>query len=185
MTYLELERVAGPNLALRLTRPDDAEYVCHLRSNPRYNTHLSAVTGTVEDQRRWIEAYKAREAEGTEYYYLIERLSNGLPCGLVRLYDIEGDQFTWGSWILDDNKTSKAALESAVLSFGVGFNLLGKQKGLIDVRVQNKRAVEFYRRFGMAQIRDDEQNIYFNYSRERFEADYEAHMSILQSDALR
>ncbi len=185
MPSLELERVTGPNLALRLIRPDDAEYVYGLRSDPRYNTHLSSITGTVEDQRRWIEACKTRETEGVEYYYIIERLSNGLPCGLVRIYDIEGDQFTWGSWILDDNKSAKAALESAVLSFGVGFNMLGKQKGLIDVRTQNQRAIDFYRRFGMTQIRDDGENIYFNYTRERFEADYEAHMSILQTEASR
>lgn len=184
MTSLELERVTGPNLALRLIRPDDAAYVYSLRSDSRYNTHLSTVTGTTEDQRNWIIAYKARETEGVEYYYIIERLSNGLPCGLVRLYDIEGDQFTWGSWVLDDNKPVKAALESAVLSFGVAFNMLGKQKGLIDVRTQNQRAIDFYRGFGMTQIRYDEETIYFNYPRERFEADYEAHMSILQREGL-
>lgn len=185
MASLKLKRVTGPNLALRLIHPDDAEYVYSLRRNPRYNTHLSTVTGTAEVQRRWIKNYKARETEGVEYYYIIERLSNGLRCGLVRLYDIEGDQFTWGSWVLDGNKPSKAALESAVLSFGVAFNLLGKHKGLIDVRAENKRAIEFYHRFGMTQIRDDEQNIYFDYPRERFEADYEAHMGILQPEVLR
>ncbi len=46
MTSLELERVTGPNLALRLIRPDDAEYVYGLRSDTRYNTHLSSITGT-------------------------------------------------------------------------------------------------------------------------------------------
>lgn len=185
MKHSDINHLEGPSLVLRLIRPDDAEYVYALRSDPRYNTHLSVITGTTEDQRSWIKAYKARESEGTEYYYIIERLSNGLPCGLVRLYDIEGDQFTWGSWILDENKPSKAALESAVLSFDVGFNILGKQKGLIDVRLENRRAIEFYRRFGMTQVQEDEQNIYFNYARERFEADYEAHMSTLQLEALR
>lgn len=182
---MTMSRITGPNLALRLIRPDDAEYVFDLRSDPHYNTHLSAVTGTPEDQRRWIETYKTRETAGAEYYYIIERLSNNLPCGLVRLYDIEGEQFTWGSWILDENKPSKAALESAILSFGVGFNVLSKQKGLIDVRAQNLRAIEFYRRFGMTEVQDDEQNIYFIYPRERFEADYEAHMRILQPKDLR
>ena len=61
--------------------------------------------------------------------------------------------------------------------------MLGKQQGLIDVHKQNQRAIDFYRRFGMTQIREDEENIYFNYPRERFKADYEAHMSILQPKA--
>lgn len=185
MKHSDINHLEGSSLVLRLIRPDDAEYVYALRSDPRYNTHLSVVTGTAEDQRSWIKAYKTRESEGTEYYYIIERLSNGLPCGLVRLYGIEGDQFTWGSWVLDENKPPRAALESAVLSFGVGFNQLGKHKGLIDVRLENSRAIEFYRRFGATQTHSDEQNIYFNYPRERFEADYEAHMSILQPEALR
>ena len=105
-----LARVEGPNLALRLITPDDAAYVHGLRIDPAYNQHLSEVSGTAEDQRRWIEGYKTREAEGREFYYIIER-KDGRPCGVVRLYDLEADSFTWGSWILDSHKTRYAAIE--------------------------------------------------------------------------
>ena len=117
MDLLSIARVEGPNLILRLIEPEDAAYVHSLRNNPAYNTHLSTVTGTVDDQRTWIKDYKSREAHGQEYYYVIER-KDGTRCGLVRLYDIEAASFTWGSWILDENKPRKAALESAILSFG-------------------------------------------------------------------
>jgi len=183
MDLSPIARVKGPSLVLRLIEPDDAAYVHGLRTNPAYNGHLSQVTGTVDDQREWIENYKAREAKGQELYYVIER-KDGTRCGLIRLYDIEADSFTWGSWILDENKTCKAALESAVLSFGVGFRMLVKSKALIDVRIENKKAITFYRRFGMAQTHDDSQNIYFDYLRDRFEADYEAHMRNLQKEPL-
>jgi RimJ/RimL family protein N-acetyltransferase len=185
MKHSDINHLEGSSLVLRLIRPDDAEYVYALRSDPRYNTHLSVVTGTTEDQRSWIKAYKARESEGTEYYYIIKRLSNGLPCGLVRLYDIEGDQFTWGSWVLDENKPSKAALESAVLIYTIAFKILGLKNAVFDVRGDNVRTIAFHKRFGATQTHSDEQNSYFNYSRDRFEADYEAHMSILQPEALR
>lgn len=82
--------------------------------------------GTAEYQRRWIEAYKTCEAAGTEFYYIIE-LHDGTSCGTVRLYDIGTDIFTWGSWILDHNKPHKAALQSAVLSFGAGFHGVGRE----------------------------------------------------------
>ena len=52
----------GPTCTLRLIKPDDAAYVHGLRTNPLYNSHLSKVTGTVQDQRAWIEGYQAREA---------------------------------------------------------------------------------------------------------------------------
>ena len=174
------DHIEGPNLVLRLIRLEDAEYVHALRMDTVYNRYLSEVRGSTDDQRRWIETYKTREAEGREYYYVIER-RDGVRCGLVRLYDIGTASFTWGSWILDGNKTPKAALESAVLSFGVGFNALNLAKALVDVRVENQRAVAFYRRFGMVQIDETERDIFFIYPRARFEVDCDRYFSILSS----
>lgn len=174
--------VHGVRLRLRLVQPDDAEYIHGLRTDPAYNTHLSQVTGTAEDQRRWIEGYKEREAAGQEAYYLIERLDNGRRCGLVRLYDIDNDRFTWGSWILDANKPTKAALESAVLSLGVGFAELGRSLALIDVRHENTHATAFYRRFGMDQVGKDELNLYFEYPKSRFETDRTRHLNVVTGE---
>ncbi|MFN3661811.1 GNAT family N-acetyltransferase [Yoonia sp.] len=56
-----LSPIDGIHLSLRLVQPEDAAYIHRLRSDPAYNGHLSPVTGTVADQRNWIEAYKARE----------------------------------------------------------------------------------------------------------------------------
>lgn len=177
------ERIEGWRLALRLVRPEDAEYIHALRVDPAYNSHLSRVTGTAADQRRWIEAYKLREAAGTEAYYVIERLSDGGRCGVVRLYEIEGDRFTWGSWILDAGKPPKAALESAVLSFGIGFDRLGLAEGVLDVRRENTHAQAFYRRFGMRQTGADDTNLYFAFSREDFASRRRALVDILKAEA--
>ena len=176
-----IARVEGPNLILRLIEPEDAAYVHSLRSNPAYNTHLSKVTGTVDDQRAWIEDYKSREAEGQEFYYVIVR-KDGTRCGLVRLYDVEAESFTWGSWILDENKTRKAALESAVLSFGVGFDALGVQLANVDVRVANEHAAAFYRRLGMVETHRIDGQIFFAYPRARFDTDKKAYLSILEQE---
>ena len=176
-----LARVEGPNLTLRLIQPEDAGYVHSLRSNPAYNTHLSTVTGTVDDQRAWIEDYKSREAQGQEFYYVIER-KDGTRCGLVRLYEIEAKSFTWGSWVLDKNKTRKAALESAILSFGVGFDALGVQLANVDVRVANEHAAAFYRRLGMEETHRTDQDIFFNYTREKFDTDRTHHLKQLSEN---
>lgn len=178
-----LDRVVGPNLALRLIVPTDADYVYALRTDPDYNRHLSPVTGTAKDQRHWIETYKMREAEGREYYYVIER-RDGTRCGLVRLYNIGVGDFAWGSWILDRHKPPKAALESAVLSFGIGFDILHLSTAYVDVRAENNHAIAFYRRFGMAQVDENDHDIFFIYPRERFEADRDRHLSLLSSTRL-
>ena len=175
----DISRIEGPNLVLRLITPDDAAYVHELRLDPAYNAHLSEVRGTVEDQRVWIEAYKAREATGQEFYYIITR-SDGTRCGTVRLYEITGDSFTWGSWILDHNKPPKAALESAVLSFGAGFEGLGADRARVDVRRDNTHATAFYRRFGMTETHRTEQDIFFTYPRVRFMADRDGYLVFLE-----
>ena len=136
------------------------------------------MTGTVEDQRQWIEQYKTREAAGREFYYLIER-KDRKRCGLVRLYDIEATHFTWGSWILDENKPHKAAPESAVLSFGVGFDLMQRDLAKVDVRVENTHAEAFYRRLGMTETCRTDQDIYFVYPRVQFLEDRSLYLKLL------
>jgi RimJ/RimL family protein N-acetyltransferase len=176
-----IARVEGPNLILRLIKPDDAAYVHGLRTNPLYKSYLSKVTGTVQDQRAWIEGYQAREAAGQEFYYVIER-KDGMRCGLVRLYDFDVESFSWGSWVLDENKTHKAALESAILSFGVGFDALGVQLANVDVRVANEHAAAFYRRLGMVETHRTDQDIFFNYTREQFDTNRTHHLKYLSEN---
>lgn len=172
--------ITGHRLRLRLVMPSDAAYIHGLRTDPAYNVHLSAVTGTVEDQRHWISAYKTREAAGIEAYYIIERI-DGQPCGTVRLYDVRPDSFGWGSWILDRNKPAKAALESAVLSFQAGFDRWTTHKARIDMRPQNSHAAAFYHRFGAVETARDTGNIRFTLSRAMFLANREAFLKIIQA----
>lgn len=157
----------GKRLRLRLVTPEDAAFIHGLRTDPAYNQHLSAVTGKVEDQRAWIASYKAREAAGEEFYYVIERL-DGVPCGTVRLYGITVDSFTWGSWILNADKPPKAALESALLIYDIGFQRLGLARAVFDVRADNERTLQFHRRFGAQETGSDPENQYFELTRDRF-----------------
>lgn len=175
----QLEPIQGPNLVFRLIRPDDADYVYALRTDPTYNRHLSEVSGGVEDQRNWIIRYKEREAEQKELYYVIER-RDGVRCGLVRLYEISSESFTWGSWILDHNKPFKAALESAVLIYTVGFEALGIPKAVFDVRRDNAHTISFHQRFKATQTHETEQDIFFEYPREQFLADKPGYLALVQ-----
>ncbi|PKQ03145.1 MAG: N-acetyltransferase [Alphaproteobacteria bacterium HGW-Alphaproteobacteria-11] len=181
MVNTGFERVAGPNLVLRLITPDDAGYVFGLRKDPAYNTHLSQVDGSVEDQRRWIEAYKSREAEGRELYYVIER-RDGVRCGLVRLYDITDDSFTWGSWILDNNKPTKAALESAMLIYEIAFEYLNIPKAVFEVRRGNEQAIAFHQRFKATKTHETKQDLFFEFPRVQFEADKPGYLAILEGE---
>ena len=109
---------------------------------------------------------------------MIER-KDGTRCGLVRLYDIEAESFTWGSWILDENKPPRAALESAVLIYDVGFDGLGCSCAVFDVRSDNTHTLAFHRRLGAHEVASDELNVFFNYTREQFDTGRTHHLKQL------
>lgn len=156
----EPEFIEGSTTRLRLAQPESAPCLQRLPTEPTLSRHLSTVSGDVEAQRVWLELYKERKASGKELFYIIEALQTGQPCGTVRLYDIDDLSFTWGSWILDETKPPMAALDSAILSFGVGFDRLGRKSALVEVRRKSAHALAFYRRFGMIETRANDDHVY-------------------------
>lgn len=164
----DIAHISGARLDLRLVSVEDAAYIHGLRADPRYGAYLSQSTGTVRDQASWIASYKEREATGRELYFIIE-CKDQRPCGTVRLYEITSGSFTWGSWILDENKPAKAALDSAMLIYRIAFERLGLLRAVFDVRRDNVHTLAFHDRFGATRVRDDDLNVYFVYEKEAFE----------------
>ena len=158
----------GVRIAFRTVETADAEFIFALRSDPRYNAHLSSVQGDASDQRRWIEAYKNREKDGNEAYYVIVNKTNSTDCGVVRLYDITDGHFTWGSWILNDQKPAKAALDCAVMIYDLAFHEWKLEKSLFEVNTDNQAALSFHRRFGAEEIGEDPESVHFVISREAY-----------------
>jgi RimJ/RimL family protein N-acetyltransferase len=162
------ESLIGSVITLKLAEESDAAFIWMLRNDPRYNTHLSTTSGTVEDQKAWLRRYKEREAAGSEYYFCIFRNDDGRPCGTVRVYDVRDGQFTWGSWILNEDKPAKAALDTAIQIYRFGFDVLGLAKSVYDVRRENTHTLDFHDRFGGLRTGEDAENIYYELPRQRF-----------------
>lgn len=152
-------------IRLRLIEPTDAEFVLSLRLDKRYNSFISKVDDDVEAQRRWITDYKKDEAEKLQFYFIIERL-DGKPCGTVRIYDLKQDSFCWGSWILNEDKTRYAAIESALLVYKYGFDVLGYEKCHFEVMKNNSKVTEFHKKFGAVIVSEDSDNDYFEITKE-------------------
>ncbi|MGI1662807.1 GNAT family N-acetyltransferase [Palleronia sp. KMU-117] len=153
--------IEGRRLRFRPLTPDDAAYIQSLRTSPDYGRFLSPPAPSVAAQRAWIEAYKAREAAGQEYYFLIERRDDDAACGTMRIYDISPGDATWGSFILDANKPEKAALEALMMVHEIIFETLRLPRALFDVRKANSHALALYRRFGAVETGADDVNRYF------------------------
>lgn len=145
---------------LRLVEEADAPFILSLRQDGRYNRYLSEVNGDVESQKNWIRRYKQDEASKKQFYFIIER-KDSVPCGTVRVYDLRERSFCWGSWILNENKTKTAAIESAFLVYDFGFNVLDYSASHFDVMKDNVRVVSFHEKMGAVKQSEDNQNFYF------------------------
>lgn len=153
------------SIRLRLVQESDASFILALRLNDRLNQFLSEVSPDLAAQQQWIRSYKELEHAKKEFYFIIERL-DGVACGTVRVYDLTEDSFCWGSWILNDDKTKFAALESAFLVYEFGFSVLGYSKSHFEVMKSNERVVSFHRKMGATLIKEDAVNYYFNIDRD-------------------
>jgi RimJ/RimL family protein N-acetyltransferase len=154
----------------RLAEITDAKFIHSLRIDEKYNQHLSFVDKDESKQEQWLCKYKERESLKQEYYYIIQRNSDSLPIGTVRVYDFikEEESFCWGSWILNENKTKYAALECALLIYDFAFFELGYKRCHMDIRKENIKVIEFHKRFGVKIIGETEHDLLGHY----FVADY-------------
>ncbi len=156
---------------LRLVEEEDASFICSLRNDKNLNAFISESTADEEAQRDWIVNYKKREYKAEEYYFIICRKSDDLQIGTVRLYDFkkESNSFCWGSWILNENKTKYAAVESALLVYEAGFNKLGFEQSHYDVMKSNSKVHSFHLKMGAEKVLEDEENIYYIFPKYKYE----------------
>lgn len=131
--------IAGACFRLRPIGDADAGFVVELRSNRERAQHLNRGAQTVEQQLEWFRWYYSREGD---YYFVVERLSDGRSEGLIAVYDVQRGCGEWGRWILRPD--SSAAVESAWLIYRAGFELLELQSMYCRTVAFNRQVVSFH-----------------------------------------
>lgn len=152
-------------IQIRFVEEFDADFILKLRLDKKYNQFLSNVNSDIQAQKDWIKNYKNDEANKKQFYFIIER-NDGTPCGTVRIYDLKDNSFCWGSWILNEDKTRYAALESAFLVYEFGFNQLGFSNSHFDVRKGNEKVISFHKKMGALKTGEDDLNEYFKITKD-------------------
>lgn len=156
--------VRGKNIALREITLGDADFLVHIRTDPNLSKHLSPTAADVDQQKKYIHNYLASL---TDYYFIITDWEQH-PLGTIRIYDIQGSSFCWGSWILSKDAMTSAAIESVLLIYDFAFFALHYDRSHFDVRRANTKVVDFHKRFGARIVREDDLNYYFEYDRETY-----------------
>ncbi len=161
--------LAGRTIRLRLATVADAAFIHALRSDQERTRFLSAISPEVAAQAEWLRQYKEREEHGEEYYFIIEDAGKQ-SVGTLRLYDIRGDSFSWGSWLIAPGTAPAVAMESALLVYEFAFGPLGLGGCHFEVRKGNDRVAAFHKRFGARETGEDEMSRQFAFTREDYEA---------------
>lgn len=156
---------------LRLVSESDAEFICDLRNNESLNKFISKSAAEVAVQKAWISAYKDKESRGEEFYFIICKNTDDMPIGTVRLYDFKENpkSFCWGSWILNENKTKYAAVESALLVYEAGFAYLGFEQSHFDVMKGNDKVHSFHLKMGANKTSEDDINVYYVFPKSQYQ----------------
>jgi RimJ/RimL family protein N-acetyltransferase len=138
----------GIRFRLRPVVADDASFILRLRNDPQNARFLPPLTGTLEDQRNWIQ--KQHQLVG-DYYFVVEDLRTGDPVGLTGLYahapDSDGGVIEWGRFVVADK--SLAAPETSLLSHRYAFEILKVREVFGYSIEQNEKVIGFHRSCGL------------------------------------
>jgi glycosyltransferase involved in cell wall biosynthesis/RimJ/RimL family protein N-acetyltransferase len=156
--------IIGKNIDLREVEVDDAEFILSLRLDPELNKHLSDVEDDLDKQKEWIKKSKLNKQE---WYFIVQNKMQE-PVGTIRIYDIKGDSFCWGSWIILPKARQYSTFESMFLLYQFAFFDLGFKQTNFDVRKSNDIAFNFYVRFGAVVTDETEIDYLLQYTKEQF-----------------
>jgi RimJ/RimL family protein N-acetyltransferase len=134
----------GHAFALRPVVVSDAGFIVELR-NAR-GRYLSRGVSSEIEQRLWIERYFAHPCD---YYFVVQRSDNGVPEGLVGIYDVDPEQRTaeWGRFVLQPG--SRAAVEAVLLVYRCGFDVMGLDRICCRTLADNAQVVAFHDSCGL------------------------------------
>jgi RimJ/RimL family protein N-acetyltransferase len=132
----------GANLVLRDATEADAAFIHDLRTDPVKSRYLSPTSSRVEDQAAWLRAYAAREDQA--YFIICDREYR--PLGCIRLYEPQGDSFSWGSWLMVNGQAPMTSIEAVLLVYAYA-RQLGFASARIDVRRDNESVARFHEKF--------------------------------------
>lgn len=156
--------ILGKNVDLRKVRASDAEFILSLRLDTELNKHLSHVDDDIKKQRNWIIECNNKKDE----WYFIVQDKIAKPVGTIRIYNIQGDTFCWGSWIIIPSARKYSSFESAYLLYKFAFENLKFNKSEFDIRKENLVTINFHKKFGATYTGESDIDIFMTYTKKTF-----------------
>jgi len=136
-----------------------------VRTDRRRTSYIGETSTDINAQIDYIERYIS--SDGCAYFVICDQAENRL--GTVRLYDAQGDSFSWGSWVLAPDAPRFAAIESAMIVYAYGMDELGFDNAHFAVDIGNERVWRFHQRFGARRVGKNEKEFLYEIDRDSVE----------------
>lgn len=153
-------------IRLRTAVLDDANFILSLRNDESLKRFISATSQSIDDQKNWLKKYKEREAQNSEYYFIVENLG-GDKLGTTRLYNFHDTSFELGSWVFKRNGGTHAIIAD-ILTKEFAFENLGFEVCTFNVRKDNKSVLRYHKNYEPKILRSDELDVFFELSKADF-----------------
>lgn len=160
------DKLIGKYVKLREVTVDDAEFILSLRCDEKKTRFLHKTEYNVEKQIEYIKRYFTVP---DEWYFIIEN-KKGERIGTYRIYDVRGDSFCIGSWLLVDGVSAAESFESDWLLRMYGFDVLGFRKIHFDVRKGNKKVIAYHKMVGARIVEETELDWLWEITRDEYVA---------------
>ena len=153
-------------IQVRLVEETDAEFIVKLRTDLKLSRFIHVTDDSVEKQRDWIREYKKREATGKDFYFLFAK--DGMAFGVNRIYDIQSDRATSGSWVCQKGLPFDLPVLSLIIEYEILFEQLQHDCSYFEVRKQNKKVIKINLMLGAEQVSEDDLDYFFVLRKEKF-----------------
>lgn len=158
------EALIGKYVNLREVKIDDADFILKLRCDDKKSQFLHKTEYNLEKQQSYINHYLKIQNE----WYFIAEDKNGVRIGTYRIYDVQGDSFCIGSWLMEDGVSAEQSFETDYLVRLYGFNILGFNKIHFDVRKENKKVWRYHMSLGAKKTGETELDYLWEVTKEDY-----------------
>jgi len=155
-------------LCVRFVNENDAEFIVKLRTDPRKSRYIKGTSPDVEKQRKWIFEHKKLQDSGGSFYFMFEK-PEGNRLTISRIYDVEENNFTGGSWLSAVDAPMGVSILAFILSYEIAFELFPEKNTIIDVKKKNVSVNRYVKSFGAELTKEEEDTNYYILTKENFE----------------
>lgn len=160
----DFKPIEGKYVNLREVEVEDAAFILKLRTTGKAAQFLHKTENNLEKQIAYIKNYLTLE---NEWYFIVER-KDGTPLGTDSIYNVHGDEFIGGRWVMSDTSLPEEVLEGSLLCWNYAFNILNLQKDNYDVRKANKKVLRYHQMWEAIKTGEDDLDCFFTMTKEIF-----------------